>query len=220
MKKRGRKKFLRCGNERGFTLIELLFVTLILPILILALYSTLDMAHSVFNTTNVYSQLNHDGMQVLRYIGREIGQGSPTITPSRLSLPADGSGNTIVRFQIPVDWDNDGDVVTAGLAPQTEWGAYDDAGQTQGGRLSAWAEYSVVNGQLIRRVLDVTFNPIPNVPDRVVANDVLTFTANRVQNRLQMTIRFRRTDMKAAFGGSRNLQTSFASSTILRNPSS
>src|SRR3990167_6088309 len=120
-------------------------VTLVFSVVLLALFTTMMMAHAIFRTTDLYSQMNHDTMQVLRSISLEIGQTSPNTTPSHLSITTDGNGDSAVRFQIPVDWDNDGDADTGGLNPAVEWGAYDQAGQKQNGRLGAWVQYSVTN---------------------------------------------------------------------------
>ena len=206
-------------TSRGFTLIETMFVTLLFPMLMLSVYAILDISSTIFRTNGIYSELNEGSMQSLRYISREIGQTSPLANPSHLTIAAGAGGNNIVTFQIPVDWDNDGDAVTAALNPVVEWVAYDQIGQTQNGRLSGWIRYTVVNNQLVRQVLDAGLNPIANL-QQVVANNAQTFTAalNQNQKTLTMTLTLQRADRVGQKGAQqRVLQSTFTSRTILRN---
>lgn len=202
-------------TQRGFTLLELMVVIAIFPMIMLATYSVLSASHVIFQTNDVYSRLNQSGMQTLRFINREIGQTSPNVTPSHLTITTVG-GNSIVRFQIPVDWDNDGDVVTGTLNPSVEWGAYPDAGQVQGGNLGGWAQYWAVNNQLVRDVLDITLVPNPALR-RIVANNVQTFTVTQNQRQVTMTMTVVAADTIGQSGMARNLQTTFTDTTLLRN---
>ena len=101
----------RVLNQKGFTLPELMVSTAIFPAIFLSMYMVLSASNQVFRTNDIYSQLNADAMQTLRFISREIGQTSPNTTPSHLNITT-VSGSSVVRFQIPVDWDNDGDADT------------------------------------------------------------------------------------------------------------
>ena len=202
--------------QGGFTLVELMVYIALFPTIFLAIFSTLDMANVIFHTNDAFSRLNQNAMQTLRYISREIGQTSPNVNPSHLNIAVDGAGNSVVRFQIPVDWDNDGDAVTGTLDPAVEWGNYDEAGQVQTGRLGGWARYSVVNNQLIREVLDATLTPVANL-SHVVANDVQNFTVNQAQNTMVTSLTVQVADTVGQAGTARNLQMTFSSNTILRN---
>ena len=222
MKKRKKKAG---GKEKGFTFLEILIVSFILPLLFLSIYSVLDAANVIFHTNNVFAELNRDAMQTLRYVSREIGQTSPNVSPARLTIAADVNNNSVVTFQIPVDCDNDGDAVDdegascvqdADTRPDAEWGAYSEIGQTQDGNLDFWTRYSVSNGQLIREVLDDDLNEVQGL-SRVVANNVETFTAVQAQNTLTLTVTLIKTNAIGQMGGARDYQTSFSSSTILRN---
>ncbi len=204
------------SSQEGFTLVEMTVYAALLPTIFLAIFSTLDMAQVIFHTNDTFSRLNQNAMQTLRYISREIGQTSPNAAPSHLNIATDGAGNSVVRFQIPVDWDNDGDAVTGALDPVVEWGIYDDAGQVQSGRLGGWARYSVVNNQLVRDVLDNAQNPIAAL-NRIVANDIQGFTVVQVQNNLTMTLTVQAADAVGQAGAQRNFQMTFSSNTILRN---
>ena len=208
--------FKKFSNPRGFTLVELSVVLLIFPMLMISVFSVLDMANVIFHTNDVYSRLNQSAMQTLRYISREVGQTSPNLEPAHLNLARDGANNSIVRFQIPVDWDGDGDVVTAGFNPNVEWGIYDEVGRIQSGRLNGWARYSVVNNQLIREVLDAGQNPIANLR-QVVANNVQNFSVVQAQNILSMAVTLNGTDVIGQSGRQRTIQASLTSDTTLRN---
>ena len=203
-------------SKRGFTFVELMFVMIIFPMVGLALYAMLDIATDIFYTGDIYYRLNSGCMQTLRYISREIGQTSPLSAPSHLTLTT-SSGFTVVRFQIPVDWDNDGDVVSGSLSPVTEWGAYDQANQHTSGRLSGWVEYRIVNdptlgNQLKRRVLDSTLTMVSGL-DQVIASNVLTFTATLTSSTLRITLGQSALDRV----GQRTLTATFTSDTLLRN---
>ena len=205
------------NNQKGFTLLELMFVVLLMPMIFLSMYYVLTMANVIFQMDDVYSRVNQSALQVLRNVNREIGQTSPNLLPSHLNITTDGNNNSIVRFQIPVDWDNDGDVVTSAANPAVEWGAYDQMGQLQNGRFGGWIRYLVNNSnQLIRDVLDSGLAPVSGT-SRVVANNVRTFTATQTQNALTTTLNLRATDTVGQGGSSRNVQQVFTSSTILRN---
>lgn len=200
--------------EQGFTLVELLMLTLLMPLLALAIYTTMNMASTVLRTTDVYARLNQNAMQTLRYISREIGQTSPNTSPSHLNIST-VSGNSVVRFQIPVDWDNDGDVVTAASNPAVEWGAYDEANQKTSGRLNSWVRYSVSSNQLTREVLDSSLNAISGL-SRVVSNNVQAFTVTQSSSTLTMTMTLQN-DANVQSGSNRTFQTTFTSRTLLRN---
>ncbi len=203
-------------DQKGFTLPELMVCVAIFPAIFLSMYMVLSASNQVFRTNDIYSQLNGGAMQTLRFINREIGQTSPNTTPTHLSITNSG-GNSIVRFQIPVDWDNDGDADTGGLNPQAEWGIYDQGFEFQDGRLGGWARYSVVNNQLIREVLDSAQTPITDL-QRVVANNVQSFTVTQSQKTITMTLVLQKSDTIGKKGANtRNIQSTFTTSTLLRN---
>lgn len=206
----------RVLDQQGFTLPELMVSAAIFPAIFLSMYMVLSASNQVFRTNDIYSQLNTDAMQTLRFISREIGQTSPNTTPSHLSITT-VNGSSVVRFQIPVDWDNDGDADTGGLNPQAEWGVYDQVGAFSDGRLNGWARYSVTNNQLIREVLDSSQTPIADL-QRVIANNVQTFTVTQSQRTVTMTLTLLRADTIGRKGAqTRNIQSTFTTTTLLRN---
>ena len=205
------------ADEKGFTLVEMLFVVLLFPIVFLGIFSMLNIATDTFYTGDIYHRLNQSSMQTLRYIGREISQTSPLTSPSHLNISTDANGDSTVRFQIPVDWDNDSDVVTSDLSPDYEWGAYDQAGAKTSGRLNGWIQYIVVNDatygkQLHRRILDASYTQISGL-DQVVSSNVNTFVVSQSTNSVTMTLSLIGTDSV----GERTLNSTFTSRTMLRN---
>lgn len=234
MTKRNRKtKKQTRRNERGFTLVEVLVATFLFPVLFLSVYSLLNMANVISTTNDVFSRLNQNAVQTLRNISREIAQTSSVAIPNRIVITTDGSNNSMARFQIPVDWDADGDVVGVGINNPVEWGAYDEAGQSDtGGAQRAdiqgrWANYRVVfdaasnQNQLIREVLDAALNPIPGTL-RVIANNVSPVNgsfvvAPPVNNVIRMTLALRGTDAIGQNGSARVFaDIPYANDTVLR----
>lgn len=204
------------NQEKGFALVELMMMSILFPILFMAVYTSMTMANVVLRSTNIASQLNENARQTLRYISREIGQTSPNTSPSHLTITTDASSNSVVTFQIPVDYDNDGDVIDSNANPNVEWGIYDQANQKTDGRLSGWARYSVSNNQLSRQVLDSGLNPIAGL-SKIIANNVQSFTASKNSNTLTLTMGLQAADSAMGGSSSRSFQTSISSQTLLRN---
>ncbi len=205
-------------NQKGFTLLETLVSVSISVVILLSVFAVITMASTIFRTNELSFRVDQTAMQTLRSISREIGQTSPKSAPSHLKITTDGSGNSVVRFQIPVDHDNDGDADTGGLNPQAEWGAYDTHGSTSGGRLGGWTRYSVnAQRQLVRDVLDSSLTVISS-ESKVLANNVQTFSVSKSLSTVTMTMLVRETDTIGQKGASsRNIQATFSTSTLLRN---
>lgn len=206
----------KLNNQRGFTLLEVMVSVFISTIIFSSIYLVLSMAQNIMRSNDLYGRLDQDAMQSLRSISSEIGQTSPNAAPSHLSITTSG-GNSIVRFQIPVDWDNDGDADTGGLNPQTEWGAYDTLGNLSNGRLGGWVRYSVTGTQLIRDVLDSSLNLVSGA-SKVIANNVQTFVVTKAQSNVTMTLTLRDTDLIGQKGSAqRQFQSTVLTTTLLRN---
>lgn len=215
------------ANEKGFTLVEVLVAAFLFPVLFLSVYSLLNMANVISNTNDVFARLNQSAVQTLRNIDREIAQTSAVAAPNRIVITPDASNNSIVQFQIPVDWDVDGDVIGNGINNPLEWGVYDEAGQvdTSGAQradiLGRWARYSVVNGQLMRDVLDGGGNPIAGF-SRVIANNVSPannsfLVTQPAANTIRTTLVLRGTDAIGQSGSARVFaDVPFSNDTVLR----
>ncbi len=205
-------------NQSGFTLVEMMVSVFISTMILFSVFLVMSMAETIFRSNDMSSRIDQDTMQTLRSISREIGQTSPNAAPSHLVISTDGNGNSDVRFQIPVDYDNDGDADTGGLNPQAEWGAYDSPGQTSNGRLGAWVRYTVNNSnQLNREVLDSSLNVIASA-SKVIANNIQSFSVVKSQSNVTMTANFRANDTIGKKGGStRQFNATVNTRTLLRN---
>lgn len=217
VKQKGMLTIVKVG-DKGMTLVELMFAAVIFSIIALSVLNLMTMSRLIFETNDVYAQLNHNGMQLLHSIERELRQTSNS--SSHLVITTDVSNNSVVRFQIPVDHDNDGDVTVSSLANMVEWGAYDEVGQMQRASgadpLDRWVRYSVANNQLIREILDSGLVPV-NGLSRVIGNGVQSFTATQNQSMLTLTTVLSATDTRGPTTGSRMFQATFTSQTLLRN---
>jgi hypothetical protein len=157
-------------------------------------------------------------MQLLRSIGREIQESSPVADQSHLILTT-ADGNSIATFQIPVDWDLDGDVVQSALTQTVEWGAYRFVRTPQAQSwLNGWVRYRVVNGQLLREILPSSNGAIL-ATDIIVPEDVLEFHITQVSpNRYGIVLTIEKKDTIGQKGHSvRTYQTMFDGDVMLRN---
>ncbi len=197
-------------QKQGFALIELLMSVFIFSILASTLYSLLTLSQITVRAHDVHARISFDGMQVLRTLNRELSQTS--YTTDRLVITTDGNGNSVVRFQIPVDYDNDGDVITSNLTKSVEWGAYDKFGETQRGSgsdpLNRWARYSVTSGQLIREVLDSMLAVVAGTTT-VIHNDVQSFTVTQNGTYLTLSTTLSVIETTGQSGKTRTLQETF-----------
>ena len=197
-------------SEKGFTIIELTVVMLIFSIIGAALQSLINLSNVTVRTYDLRTRISSDGLQVLRTIARELGQTS--YTSDRLVITTSG-GNGDVKFQIPVDYDDDGDVVASNMTKSIEWGAYDNAEETQKGLygnnpLNRWVRYYVENGQLKRGVLDSMGTQISNLT-KVVGNDVQSFTVAQNTTSVTLSANISVTDVAGQSGVPRTQQGTF-----------
>lgn len=207
---------LKIESEKGFTLVETLFVAILLPIMFLSLYGVIDMANTIFQTNTVFAQFNQNAMQSLRSIGRELGETSALTGTTRLDITTDEEGNSIVDFQIPVDWDNDGDVYSGTLTPITEWGAYHNPNDIGNAELEGWTRYFVTEGQLVREVFNEDMEAIEGTA-RVVSNNVESFQVTKNGDRVTMQIEMRISDDIGRKGQAQSYTWNFSNETFLRN---
>lgn len=204
-------------NRAGFTLPEVMISIFVSTIVLFSVFYIMTMASTIFRSNDLYFRLDQDAMQTLRSISREIGQTSPNAAPSHLVITTDGNGNSVVRFQIPVDFDNDGDADDGAQNPQVEWGVYDQAGQTTSGRLNGWVRYSVTGTQLIREALDSSLNVVTGA-SKIIANNIQSFTVTKNQSNVSMVLTLRATDTVGQQSGTpRQFPATFSTTTLLRN---
>ena len=181
------------------------------------LFSTLSASETVFRTQGVNTDLNQGAMQMLRYIGREIGEGNPTLANNRLTLTTDANGDSVITFQVPVDWDQDGDILVDGTTNTVEWGAYRFVNEPGGvGWLNRWTRYRVLNNQLLREILNTDGISI-NSSDVIIGSDVQAFNVSQINEKMQINLTLRDSDDMGQSGTARAFQTTFTVETLLRN---
>jgi len=208
------------GNSPGFTLAETVIACMFFSLLFFAMFATVSASNSIFQMQSLNAEINKGGMQLIRSIAREIAESSPATDQSHLisPIPADISNNSIVTFQIPVDWDNDGDVVQDDLTQTVEWGAYRFVrGTQQQSWLDGWVRYRVFGDQLLREVLD-SANGTILATDVIVPQGVSAFQVTLVSRRVSVLLTIRKTDLLGQKGPiARTYQTTFNGKTFLRN---
>lgn len=205
-------------NQKGFTLVELMFVGFLLPLVGMAIFLLLDSSLDIFHYNNVYSKLNEGAMQTFRSLSRELGQTSSLSSPSHITISNTGvSGTSIVTFQIPVDWDSDGDVITASANPSVEWGAYTEVGQTTSGNLNYAIRYRIIaNAQGINELWREVMNAFSGgqvVSSKVLVSDIQTFTVSKNSNQATITLTLQATEPIST----RVFSASFNHNVMLRN---
>lgn len=206
-------------NSKGFTLTETVIAVLFFSLLSFALFSTISSANSILRMQTLNAGINQGGMQLLRSIGREILESSPVADQSHLILTADAVANSIATFQVPVDWDNDGDVVQNALSQAVEWGAYRFVREPQRQSwLNGWVRYSVVNSRLLREVL-ASSNGAALATDIIVPRDVLEFQITQISTRrYSIVLTIGKIDAIGQKGAdARTYQTTFDGNVLLRN---
>lgn len=205
-------------HERGVTLIEIMIASAFFSLLSFALFSTISSAGTILQMQTLSAGINQGGMQLLRSIGREIAESSPVADQSHLILATDASSNSVVTFQVPTDWDNDGDVVQSTLSQTVEWGAYRSVREPQQQSWqNGWVRYRVVNGQLLREVLNSS-NGTVLATDILVPRDVLSFQITLVNRRVSIVLTIRKTDTVGQKGANaRTYQATFDGDVLLRN---
>jgi len=126
-------------RQRGLTLIEVVIASLVFSVIVLVTLGLWVTAGDASDTATRDADLHQRGRLLLDELTRTLAQAkilNVSTTPGSLTL------NASVLFQLPVDWDGDGDAVNA--AGAIEWGAPNPsgAGATLGWRLQllAWPD--------------------------------------------------------------------------------
>lgn len=215
-KKKPQKKTWK--GTRGITLVETVMASVLFSFLFLALYSTLSSAGNILRMQLLNSGINQNGMQVLRSIHREIAESDPNTDENHWILGSDAKGNNTITFQVPVDWDNDKDVVQDTLTQPVEWGAYRfmrDA--TQQSWLDGWVRYRMLNDQLVREVL-TSANGTPVVTEVLIPRDVQAFKVSLDDPRVSILLTVKKSDVIGQKGtATRTYETTFKGNVTVRN---
>lgn len=221
-------RFMRLNNENGFTLMDTVMVIGILPFLFAALLSTTQAAGTSMRTQSVIQTLNHDGMQMLRSITRELSQSDPIASDGQLVV-TDGATYDQVRFRVPIDWDGDGDV-TGSSEDVFEWGATAPCNTTIGVTPCAvvptnwakwqnyWIQYRVSGTTLYREVLDTSLTLVTGY-QFAIAKNINSFAVTQTGNLITVTVSFTEQDKAGERGQSRSFSQSYVltTQTMMRN---
>lgn len=146
---------------KGLTLVEVMVVIFTFTVVLGAIYGVLTAGRQSWFTNTAEVELQQEVRRGMDWIAKELRRsGSSVITI--------GGGGTNITLRVPVDWDNDGDVLDD--SGDVEWGAESN--------LNWYIIYSLNNGQVLREVFnDVGIEQV-NL-ERVLTNNVsvLSFTA-------------------------------------------
>lgn len=136
----------------GFTLVELIIVLGIFSLILGMLFSILISQNNLFNQVSGKADVARFARKAMNIMVKELRM-ADMLNVSLWNKPVDGPGcikehlnGKSVTFQVPVDWDKDGDMVDDYL--RLEWGA--------DGQLGSTIEYCWIASeqQILRRVWD------------------------------------------------------------------
>jgi prepilin-type N-terminal cleavage/methylation domain-containing protein len=199
-------------KKKGFTLVETLVSVLIFSLMSVGLFVVLTTGQSTWHTIDVSVQLQQALRQSLQRVSRELHEsGFDSTGACEVTIQdAAGPGNSdILRFKVPVDYDADGDVLDGGA--NIEWGApLQWLSKTAGTLfLNYTIEYSLNNGQFLRKVYNAT-NAL--VRTDIFADHITDFQVSRNNNIVTLTVSSSR---NTVYG--RVLNASVTTDVLLRN---
>lgn len=147
-------------KNSGFTFIEVMITLLVFSIISLTLWAVLSTGKHSWHRGVTQIELQQETRKAMDRITKELRQSGST------HMAISGAG-TVLTFQVPVDWDNDGDIVDDD--GNIEWGADDT---------KDWAiQYFLNNNrQLLRRTLDAYPNGNQTGADKILANNIRSDT--------------------------------------------
>jgi type II secretory pathway pseudopilin PulG len=207
-------------KTNSFTLVEIMIVAVIFILVIGGIFTVLAIGRFSWQQTETSIELQQDLRKAMMRLTKELREsgfdsiGNPQVTIQ----DGIGQNNTdILRFLIPVDYDNDGDIIDIG--GNIEWGAptlwanKDPDCEAPGDNcqyLNYKIEYLInAQNQFIRRILDVD-NVV--VREDNYANNILDFQVSRDDRIVTITITARK---DTVFG--RTITKSLTSDIYLRN---
>jgi len=207
-------------SKNSFTLVELLIVCGILVFIVGGIIAVLNIGQSTWQNTETHIELQQDLRKAMIRVTKEIRESGFNAAASCMVTIDDDTGENgtdILGFYIPVDHDNDGDILDDDL--NIEWGAVtlwankDPDCEAPGDNcqeLNYKIEYLIdANGQFIRRVLNDTSSV---VREDNYANNIINFQVLRSDAIVTITITVR----KNAISG-RTITKNLTSEIYLRN---
>lgn len=147
-------------KKSGFTFVELMITLLVFSIISLTLWSVLSTGKDSWHRGVTQIELQQETRKAMDWITKELRQ-------SGLGHAQISGAGTVLTFQVPVDWDNDGDIVDD--AGNIEWGA-------DGNKDWAIQYFRNNNRQLLRRTLDAYPNGNQTGSDKILANNIRSDT--------------------------------------------
>jgi len=142
----------------GFTLIELMVVALISLIILAVIFGVLSAGRQSWRTGSTQVELQQETRKAMDWMVKELRESGP----AQANITGGGS---IITFQVPVDWEPDGDVVDNN--GNIEWGAEDNLG-----RSIQYLLGGLNNRQLLRKVLNGFPVGAQVGVDRILANNI------------------------------------------------
>lgn len=167
---------------------EIIVVVVIFGILFAALFETLVTNRITWDIASTRQIVENQARVGLDKMAREL----YATNPDRVNIT--GIGNQTITFQVPVNYDINGNLI---------WGANDTP--------DYFIRYSISGNQLLRQTLDNTGTAIDN---RILADDIggLQFSLSNVTSLLNVTLTAQR-----ASPGNRTLSQAFSSQVTFRN---
>lgn len=183
----------------GFTLVEVMIVSFLFIIIMGGVLSILSVSRYSWYQTDVEIELQQDLRKAITRVTKELRESGFDSVGIAMVAIQDGAGvnsSDILSFYVPVDYDNDGDIVDA--SGNIQWGAptlwaNKDPNCEAPGDNCQYLNYKIVyllnaNNQFIRRLLD---NNGATVREDLYANNIVDFQVSRTNDivSLELTAR-------------------------------
>lgn len=207
---------------------DMIIAAAMLPMLFAVLFATADAAGQAMRSQTAVGALNMSGQQILRSIAREFSQSNPIDSDGQFLITS-GTPYDSVRFRIPVDYDEDGDVVGE-TEDDFEWGASAPCNKAFGVKpceaphsgwalwKNYWIQYRVEGTTLYREVLNRKLNALAKYK-MPIAKNITLFSVSKSGNMVTVTATFQEQDAVGQYGQARNYSQTYTLTTesIMRN---
>ncbi|HOX54208.1 MAG TPA: hypothetical protein PLC32_02035 [Candidatus Omnitrophota bacterium] len=187
------------NKNRSFTLVEVMIVSFLFIVIFGGILTILSISRYSWYQTDVEIELQQDLRKAMTRVTKELRESGFNSAGTSMVTIQDGAGtggSDILSFYVPVDYDNDGDIVDA--SGNIQWGASTlwankDPNCEAAGDNCQYLDYKVeylinANNQFVRRAIDNSGN---TVREDLYANNVVDFQASRIDDvvSLEMTAR-------------------------------
>lgn len=208
------------NKNRSFTLVEVMIVSLLFIIIFGGILTILSISRYSWYQTDVEIELQQDLRKAMTRVTKELRESGFNSAGTSMVTIQDGAGaggSDILSFYVPVDYDNDGDIVDASgniqWGASTLWANKDPNCEAPGDNcqyLNYKVEYLInANNQFIRRSIDNSGN---TVREDLYANNVVDFQASRTDDVVSLELTARK---DTVFG--RTITKIISSELYLRN---